>query len=358
MRLKKWRLLCQTSGPKAYADVASSPNGYLLDWISAFAGMTMFFTFLFAPLTWADTISYTGRLMPAHQTVLYSPVKARVVTVSTPYGTSVQKGDVLWKLQSDDLDNRYRAAKATRLESEQRLYHTKQLQLPFITLQNQLKRAKLSAERARHRAQHTEKLFQAGIVSEEEKTFDKQAQEDAEQTVQETQIALQEIAQQHDGKAQTIAQLQYDNALEEEKKLQKQKSQLVVKAPSAGVLLPPPKNQNTVSALTAGVFVQEEQPLGIVAETGGYHVEIRVDELEVVQLQEGQLVSAALVAFPDILLKGVVYRVGRHPLEEGSQALWAQYEVVVALEAPQATVPLQYGMQVTTDIETTSHATP
>jgi HlyD family secretion protein len=331
MRLKKW---------------------LLVDWIPAFAGITILFAFLFAPLTWADTISYTGRLMPAHQTILYSPVKARVVALSVPYGATVQKGDVLWKLQSDDLDNRYRAAKAARLEAEQRLYNTKQLQLPLITLQNQLKRAQLSENRARHRAQHTEKLFQAGIVSEEEKTFDKQALEDAEQTIQETHIALQEVAQQHDGKAQAIAQLQYDNALEEEKRLQKQKLHLVVKAPSAGVLLPPPKTQNTMAALTLGAFVQEEQPLGIVAEIGGYHVEIRVDELEVVQLQEGQPVTAALVAFPDIPLKGVVHQVGRHPLEEGSQALWAQYEVVVALEAPQSTVPLQYGMQVTTDIET------
>ncbi len=305
-----------------------------------------------------QTLDYMGHLEPQHQTLLYSPAKSSIVSIKMSYGATVKKGEVWLTLSAPELESRCRAATATRLETEQRWHAAThwQSQLSVVAMKNQLVRAKARLKRAEERARQTQKLFDKGIVSQEERDNDQHAFEDAHQAMEEARLSLSDAEAQYRGNAESVIQLQYENAKQEEEQCLMQKERLSVIAPFDGILMPPPKSQGAPLVLSEGVMLQDEQPIGIIAEEGQYQVRFGVDEKDRVQLKLGDKVVVHLEAFPDIELQGSLVEVGKHPIEVSGG--WIHYECrVILMDIPEKVKKImQYGMLVTLRVEVSPHA--
>ena len=299
-----------------------------------------------------NTFFYVGSLEPLQKQVLESPAKGNIKELSVHYGSRVSKGKKLWHIESSDLESRIREAEALKLEAEQRWQGLLQwAERPEVQqVRQQIHRAQTNLKRLQNRSQQTQKLFEAGIVSRDERDQDLHATEDAEAWLEESKVSLAQIQKNYNEQSLKISELQYENISKQVEWLHKKRIHLDLRAPFDGILLPPPPAGNQVqhAALAIGAKVQEDQVLGVLVREGSYKIDVFVDELELSQLSLGLSVVAQIQALPDRPLKGTISELHFYPAHDVSGQSMARYLVQITLDQIPEDLKgqLYYGMKV------------
>ena len=231
-----------------------------------------------------NTLYFTGTVQPLTESMLATPVEATVESMAHHYGQPVKKGDIVFTLNSSEL---------------QKQYHD--------TLTEFLK-AKDSYTIARSKFRGTEDLWKAGLIAKNNYLSEKSSLNTAQVTSLQSERKLSEILDKMgDGTYQDLSRLSFADFEKVNQALSGSHTTIHLKSPSNGVLLYPPKSaDNTSEHISVGSAVKTGQVLALIGDLTGIRVEIDVPEVDIDKIKPGMPATIRGIAFANEALKGTL----------------------------------------------------
>jgi len=242
---------------------------------------------------------FTGIIQPLGESTLTNPMDAVVETMHRYYGQQVKKDDLVFTLNSAELQKQYND-----------------------TLTEYLK-AKDSYTIARAKFTGTEELWQAGLLSKNNYLSEKSNLNNARVTMMQTTQKLSDMLEKMgDSTYQNLSALSFAEFDKVRLALNSKHNLVYLRAPSDGVLLYPPKSgDDKTSRLTVGSGVKAGQVLALIGDLSGIHVEIDVPEVDVDKIKPGMSAIIHNVAFPNEVLNGKLLSINAQASTGNSGAL-------------------------------------
>ncbi len=228
------------------------------------------------------TLYFTGTVQPRQEYTLTSPMDAIVETMPFHYGQHIKKGEVVFILNSAELQKQYND-----------------------TLTEYLK-AKDSFTIARAKFTGTEDLWQAGLIAKNNYLSEKSSLNTARVTLMQATRKLSEMLEKMgDSNYQDLSHLSFSEFDKVREALAGKHNLIYVKSPGDGVLLYPPKAAEDKNArITVGAAAKTGQVLGLIGDLGGICVEIDIPEVDIDKMKPGMSAVIRGVAFAKQELKG------------------------------------------------------
>lgn len=230
------------------------------------------------------TLYFTGIMQPLGENTLTNPMDAVVETMHYRYGQEVKKGELVFTLNSVELQKQYND-----------------------TLTDYLK-AKDSYTVARTKFRGTDELWQAGLLSKNNYVSEKSGLNTARVSLmQATQKLSDMLEKMGDNTYQNLSALSFEEFDKVRLALNSKHNLIYLKAPSDGVLLYPPKSgDDKTSRLSVGAGVKSGQVLALIGDLTGIHLEIDVPEVDIDKIKPGMPAIIRSVVFPKDELKGTL----------------------------------------------------
>lgn len=227
------------------------------------------------------TLHFTGTIQPLKENTLTSPVDAVVETMHVHYGQVVHKGDVVFTLNSAQMQQQYNEVLTDYLK------------------------AKDNYSMARTKFIGTEELWQAGLLSKNNYVSEKASVNTARITLMQASRKLSELFEKtNDDKFDELSNLSFAEFNKVRQALTRPHHLIQIKASADGVLLYPPKTENENVHLSSGITIKTGQPLALIGDLTGVSVEINVPEVDISEIKIGMHADIHGVAFGKQLLKG------------------------------------------------------
>ncbi len=242
---------------------------------------------------------FTGTLQPLHESTIASPVDAVVESMPYHYGQPVKKGEVVFTLNSADLQRQYND-----------------------TLTDYLK-AKDSYTIAKAKFTGTEDLWSAGLISKNNYLSEKSSLNTARITLMQSTHKLTEMLEKmgdaRDNGLSSLSFAEFDNV---RLALKSQHNLIRLKASRTGVLLYPPKaTGENVARISVGSAVKSGQVLGLLGDLSGVSVEIDIPEVDITEIKPGMPATVRGVAFGKQALKGKLVAINAQASASNGNAL-------------------------------------
>lgn len=230
------------------------------------------------------TLYFTGTLQPIHVSTLTSPMDAVIESMHYHYGQTVKKDDVVFTLNSAELQRQYND-----------------------TLTEYLK-AKDSYTIARAKFTGTEDLWTAGLISKNNYLSEKSSLNTARVTLmQDTRKLTEMLEKMDDVKTEALSSLSFAEFDKVNLALTSQHNLIRLKSPNNGVLLYPPKSsEDSTSRMTVGSPIKAGQVLALMGDLSGVSIEIDVPEIDITELSVGMHATIRGVALGKEALKGTL----------------------------------------------------
>ncbi len=228
------------------------------------------------------TLYFTGTLQPLHESTLTSPVDAVVESMPWHYGQSIKKGDVVFTLNSAELQRQYND-----------------------TLTDYLK-AKDSYSIAKAKFTGTEDLWGAGLISKNNYLNEKSGLNTARITLMQATHKLSDMLDKMgDAPDNQLTNLSFAEFDKVRLALTRQHNLIRLKSSRSGVLLYPPKSTAENSPhITVGSAVKAGQVLALIGDLSGVSVEIDIPEVDITEIKPGMQATVRGVAFGKQALHG------------------------------------------------------
>jgi HlyD family secretion protein len=229
-------------------------------------------------------LHFTGTIKPLHESTLSSTMDAVVESMPFHYGQRIKKGEVVFVLNSAEL---------------QRQYHD--------TLTDYLK-AKDSYAMAKARFTGTKDLWAAGLLSKNNYLSEQSTLNTARVTLMQATGKLSEMLEKMgEGKDETLSGLSFEEFDKVRVALTRQHNLIQLKAPEEGVLLYPPKTtDNTGGRLSVGTSIKAGQVLALIGDLNGVSIDIDVPEVDISEIKIGMPATIHGVAFGKEALQGTL----------------------------------------------------
>ncbi|MBA2710620.1 MAG: efflux RND transporter periplasmic adaptor subunit [Tatlockia sp.] len=228
---------------------------------------------------------FTGTIQPLHESTMAAPMNAVVETMRFHYGQQVKKDEVVFVLNSSEL---------------QKLYNE--------TLTEYLK-AKDNYAIAQAKFTGTEDLWNSGLLSKNNFLSEKSSLATARVALMQAKSKLNEMMANMDGKAQTLTTLNIAEFDKVRKALAGNHNTIQLKAPGDGVLLYPPKSSDKSSKINVGSALKSGQVLALVGDLTGISVEIDIPEVDIDKIHTGMHAKVTGIALGKQILEGMVVAV-------------------------------------------------
>ncbi len=279
------------------------------------------------------TLYFTGTLQPLHESTLTSPVDAVVESMHYHYGQSVKKGDVVYTLNSAELQRQYND-----------------------TLTEYLKQ-KDSYTIAKAKFTGTEDLWDAGLISKNNYLSEKSSLNTARITLMQAKHKLSEMLEKMgDTGDQALSSLSFAEFSKVRLALTRRHNLIRIKASGNGVLLYPPKTTgDTSERIKTGSAVKAGQVLALTGDLSGVTVEIDIPEVDIAEVKAGMTATVRGVAFGKQALKGKLVAINAQATSSNGGALpsFTAIVEVTSLTAVQQSL-LKVGMSA--DVELTMNS--
>ena len=342
-----------------------------------------------------STVTSSGEVRPIQFMNLTSEVQGKIEEITKKEGDTVQKGEVLVRLDPNQLessaDAQFAAYQSAQTQitgaQNQRTQATQQLNVAQIavdtarqnvsTAQTEIDRAQVDLTAANRELKRNEQLLESGVISRKEydETRDKVdattaalktarerletqkiAVRDAQARVRQQEIAVRDASTEIDRASRTVEQ---QAAMLRGQRNQRDKT--VVIAPINGVIAEIPSKVGTFAV--AGLSTTA---LMTIADMSEINVEVKVDETEIDKVEVGQKAKIKVDAFGEKELDGEVLQ--KTPLAVGKSQTSGglsvninvqeakEFRVVVRLVnlTPEMQAGLRPGMSATATITTTT----
>ena len=289
------------------------------------------------PRRLVSTLSFVGRLAPREESRVTSPTSGRVSRVLFEYGGQVEADQPLVQLDIVQTNRRYLEASAKYLEAGNKLREIEDWEnSPEVKRARQaVALARMELETRQTSLASTGVLLEQGIIpASEHQTAER---------LYETQLLQHETALRDledelakgDESAVQIARLGLETAETSMQELERALQNATIRAPIAGVVLHPEgaasRDATAGRPLTAGQLVNEGSFLLSIGNLRGVSVTGRIDEVDVVKVQQGQPVRISGDAFPDLVFEGHIVRVSPQSRTSGTGGV-PTFEVSAAVD--------------------------
>lgn len=231
------------------------------------------------------TLYFTGSIQPIQESTLTSPANAVIEAMHYHYGQKVNAGDVVFTLNSSELQKQYND-----------------------TLTEYLK-AKDAYSIAQSKFTGTNDLWHAGLLSKNTYLSEKSSLYTSRITLIQATRKLSEMLDRmgnHTGKNQSLSDLSLSEFDKVRRALTSKQSTIYLKSSGDGVLLYPPKSSSDDQSgrLTVGSSIKSGQVLALIGNLTGIRVEIDIPEVDIDKVKPGMPAMVRSVVFPNDALKG------------------------------------------------------
>ena len=281
-----------------------------------------------APRRLTMTLSFVGRLVPRREVRVTSPTAGRVARVLFEYGDRVVAGQSLVELDTAEVRQRYRTARAEYLDARDRLRELDNWEnsLEMSRVRRAVARAGMELEARRSKLAETALLLDKGIIAASEHA-DAERQYNVQRLSHEAAVQdLESARAKADANALQIARLKLENATARMQELETTLESVTIPAPVSGIVLEPGAGggrgageEGGSEPLATGRSVSEGGYLLSVGDLEGLAVAGRIDEVDVVRVRPGQRVRISGDAFPDLDLEGEIARISPQSQRGGSR---------------------------------------
>lgn len=275
------------------------------------------------------TLYFTGTLKPLHESTLTSPVDAIVETMPWHYGQTINKGEVVFTLNSAELQRQYND-----------------------TLTDYLK-AKDSYSIAKNKFTGTEDLWSSGLISKNNYLNEKSSFNTARITLMQATHKLSDMLDKmgdaRDNELSTLSFAEFDKV---RLALTQQHNLIRLKSSRKGVLLYPPQTSgDNTPHITVGSAVKAGQVLALMGDLSGVSVEIDIPEVDIPEIKPGMRATVRGVAFGKQALHGKLVAINAQASSANGSTLPSFTAVVevTALSAAQQSL-LKVGMSAAVEL--------
>ncbi|MDP3561536.1 MAG: efflux RND transporter periplasmic adaptor subunit [Legionellaceae bacterium] len=281
-------------------------------------------------------LHYSGSIHPLTENLVITPMEAVIETIHAHYGQAVKKDQILFTLNSAELQRKYNE-----------------------TLINYLK-AKNSYHIARTKFTGTNELWKAGLLSKNNYINEKSsllAERVAFMQASQNLYALFDQGEIEERNECTKLSLrQFDKV---RLALIKNHNQIQLKSPSDGVLLYAFKSDdNTSLRVQTGMALKSGQVLGLIGDMQGIRVEIDIPEVDINDIKIGMKAMIHGIAFNKQSLNGRLVAVNAQATVKGNDGLptfTAVIEVHGLSKEQQALIKVGMGCEIELFGESTHH---
>ncbi|MBW2615624.1 MAG: PAS domain S-box protein [Deltaproteobacteria bacterium] len=276
--------------------------------------------FAVQPRSVSSTISLPGILEPLKVVNVVSPLTGKVKERLFSYGDYVKKGQVLVKMDTSEVEVRYREAKAAFMKSLQRLRELKDWENGSEVRRSRrsLTMAKRSLESQQRRLDDTERLYEKGIVPASEYESAKEQLHNLKLDYKAAREELNSVFERGSAENIEIARLETENARTKLSYLKDQMKTSTIVAPVSGIVILPDvtKDKRDSKTIEKGVTFDQGQVMVLIGDLEGLSVKTKVDEVEISKIKKGQKVIVSGDAFSDISLDGEISHISSQATKE------------------------------------------
>lgn len=252
-------------------------------------------------------IGIVGALEPGDTVSVVAPFDGLVKERRFEYGNRVERGDVLFVMDTGELENKLREARSTFITADQKLREV--MTWASGTEVSRARRAVATAdvalEDARQRMNETKRLLERGIVAEQEL---RSAQQQERSSASQQEAAVQDLAatmMRGNADNRRLAELQHETAKFRLGELEGQFKQAQIVAPVAGVALLPPQGgggggDGKSNRMERGARLSQGQAALLIGNLERLAVRAKIDEVAIVKVKAGlraEITADALSGF-------------------------------------------------------------
>lgn len=262
------------------------------------------------PLT--SSISMSGKLVPLEIINIICPYNAKITGRRFEYGQKVNKGDILFTLDSTELEETLSGAEEAFIQSRQKYEELKNWETSneVIQIKRRVSKAKMALDKSRNKVTESQLLYDNGIVSANDLDNAREELANNEMNYKETKEELATVLDKGNAENLALARMKYKNAQAKRARIRAKLSMSSVRAPVDGVVLKPLGGDGkTDKSIEKGASFQEGEVTVAVGNLEGMAVESQVDEIDVQNVHPGQDVSITGEGFLGIVLKGKIQSV-------------------------------------------------
>jgi HlyD family secretion protein len=303
-----------------------------------------------------NTLGLAGHIEAASKMTLTAPFDGVVKEVNAAAGDRVSAGDIIFTMDTSQVDIRVRSALTDVLKAKRevsRIEHWKST--PEISrLRRQVRSAAALLKNTQGNLSETSELYGRGIVSRNELDAIRLQVQTQIEDLQNAKDDLALAESGADGDNQKIAVMALTNAQAQYDLLNKQASQAVVRAPFSGVLL-----QATLSGGNRGTIpVPGQQMLQgspVFSLTGLEHFKVmaRVQENDTRFLKEGMAVNVNVEGMTGRVFSGQLTHISLENANNGGMGGAAEYDVTASMSVPAADLnSIRLGMSANLEVAT------
>ncbi len=240
--------------------------------------------YVVAMATYHNTLHFTGTVQPLKESTITSPVEAVVESMHYHYGQRVKRGQVVFTLNSAELQRQYND-----------------------TLTDYLK-TKDSYTIARAKFTGTDELWHAGLLSKNNYLSEKSSLNTSRVSLMQATRKLSEMREKMgDGHDENLSSLSFAEFDKVRLVLNSKHNLIYLKSPSDGVLLYPPKSgDDRAGRINVGASIKASQVLALIGDLTGIRVEIDIPEVDISEIKVGLPATIRGIAFGKQELKGTL----------------------------------------------------
>lgn len=277
--------------------------------------------------------SFSGRIVPGEQVEIIAQTDATVTDIAFRFGERVEAGQVLYRLNADDVWRKSAEARIGYLQAADTASRMENWSSgpEMNSARRGLESARIQFEETQRRHDEGKQLFERGLIARTEMEGLARSLHQSEQAVTTAEEDLARTTARGVGMERQVAGLQRGLA---STRLQDavSGSEAVIRAPRAGVMVRPSSTSGADNnGAKVGGKVAMGQSLGVVAALDGLDVVFRVDEADLILLETGMVASITGPGLGGHTLKGQLLAVSGEA-DSGSSGEKTMFEARVRLD--------------------------
>lgn len=300
-----------------------------------------------------NTIGLAGYIEATDRSVLSAPFDGIIKDVMVHDGDEVKKGDVLFTMDTSQLDIQLRKALSEVMKAKREhaiLMNWKNT--PEVNrIKRQFRTATLVLNNSRTTLEETKKLYERGIVSRDElENLRIQVQSQTED-LNNVKDELSSLESHADSDFLQISLMDLKNAEASFESIQNMASRNNVKAPYDGLILTViPSGAGSPVIPEKGVLVSQGTPIFSVTQIGKFKVIASVQESDIHLLKKGMGVNISGDGFQGDIFKGNISHISMKTSGESNQSNIIEYDIDVSISEISDTHKIRLGMSANLEI--------
>lgn len=254
----------------------------------------------------ADVVSELGTLEPLSKVEIIVEESGKVAEVLVKEGDQVEKGQLLLRLDTTDLEitrsQILAQLKSAQIDLEEILAEPSEVELR--SKEAQYTEALLSYEEARKALARNEKLFASGAISQEELEASRNEVARREKTLRVAQAELEETRKKPKQGSVERARARIEEIEASLRSLERRIEKAQVRSPLSGLVLA--VNVEEGDFVSSGTSASGGTTPVVVADLSTMKVDVPVNEVDIPRVKAGQTARITLDAFPGETFEGTV----------------------------------------------------